>query len=243
MCQQHQPSAPQQQEQQQQQPSAPSQPWQSLYPDLAAMFPPPAPASPAASPASPWVSLLGLFGLQPIPQDAPRPFAPPAPEEARAASQSSLPYPPAGAPSHPQAEAPAGRPHVCGYSCGSPHISQLAQAIGSRLRHFTSVVTRTSATFFCGLLAFLVLSSIPGFLLHTGLYLVVASSLLGLPLPTLLASTMLYSFISSMHPLVSLMLLLPCLHRLHVHGLPLADRNTWGVRFTGLGQGCHGRRQ
>lgn len=240
MCQGHQPSAPQEH-----QPSAPSQPWQSLYPDLAAMFPPPAPASPPASPtASPWVSLLGLFGLQPIPQGAPQPTAPPAPEEARAGGEGSLPYPPAGGPSHPQPGAPGGS-HTCGYSCGSPHISQLAHVIGGRLRHFTSVVTRTSATFFCGLLAFLVLSSIPGFLLHTGLYLVVATSLLGVPLPTLLASHLLYSFISSMHPLCSLVLLLPCLHRLHVRGLPLADRSSWGIRFTGLGhnQGCHGHRQ
>ena len=220
MCQQPQPSAPQQH-----QPSAPSQSWQSLYPDLAVIFPRPAPAPPVASP---WVSFLELFGLQPITQEASLPSAPSAPEEARAAGEGCLPYPPAGEPSNPQPEAPVGGPHTCGYSCGSSHISQLAQVIGSRLRHFTSVLTRTSATFFCGLMAFLLLSAIPDFLIHTGLYLVVATSLLGLPLPTLLASHLLYSFISSMHPLCSLVLLLPCLHRLHVIRLPLADRNTWG---------------
>merc|ERR1712018_1082912 len=73
---------------------------------------------------------------------------------------------------------------TCGYSCGAPHISQLLQAITSRLLHFSSVATRASVTFFC-ILAFLcILSSLPGFLIQSDLYVVLATSLLRLPLPT-----------------------------------------------------------
>merc|ERR1712130_688510 len=93
------------------------------------------------------------------------------------------------------------------YSCTSPHIKQLFQAFTSRLLHFSSAATRASITFFC------ILSSLPGFLIHSALYLVLATSLLGLPLPALLAGHVIYSVVTFLHPICALVLLLPCLHR------------------------------
>merc|ERR1712107_214556 len=50
-----------------------------------------------------------------------------------------------------------------------------------------SVATRASVTFFC-IIAFLcLLSSLPGFLIQSALYVVLATSLLRMPLPTVLA--------------------------------------------------------
>merc|ERR1712130_351776 len=72
---------------------------------------------------------------------------------------------------------------------------------------------------------------LPGFLIQSALYVVLATSLLRLPLPTVLAGHLLYSAITFLHPLCALALLLPCLHRLHVRGQPLADSANWGVRF------------
>merc|ERR1712107_352414 len=63
-------------------------------------------------------------------------------------------------------------PQSCGFSCNSPHIKQLFQAITSRLLHFSSVATRASITFFCAIALFCILSSLPGFLIHFTLYLV-----------------------------------------------------------------------
>jgi len=77
---------------------------------------------------------------------------------------------------------------------------------------------------------FCILSSLPGFLIQSALYVVLATSLLRLPLPTVLAGHLLFSAISFLHPLCALFLLLPCLHRLHVRGQPLGN---WGVHFTG----------
>merc|ERR1719209_1382773 len=108
--------------------------------------------------------------------------------------------------------------------------SQLLQAITSRLLHFSSVATRASVTFFCIMAFFCILSSLPGFLIQSALYVVLATSLLRLPLPTVLAGHLLFSAISFLHPLCALFLLLPCLHRLHVRGQPLGN---WGVHFTG----------
>merc|ERR1711936_1367541 len=121
----------------------------------------------------------------------------------------------------------------CNFSCNSPHIKQLFQAATSRLLHFSSVATRASVTFFCAIAFFCILSSLPGFLIHSALYLVLAPSLLGLPLPALLAGHVLYSAVTFLHPLCALVLLLPCLHRLHVRRLPLANPANWGPRFTG----------
>merc|ERR1711953_170702 len=70
----------------------------------------------------------------------------------------------------------------CNFSCNSPHIKQLFQAATSRLLHFSTVATRASVTFFCAIAFFCILSSLPGFLIHSALYLVLATSLLGLPL-------------------------------------------------------------
>merc|ERR1712107_694490 len=104
------------------------------------------------------------------------------------------------------------------------HISQLLQTITNRLLHFSSVATRASVTFFC-IIAFLCfLSSLPGFLIQSALYVVLAISLLRMPLPTVLAGHLLYS---------AIFLLLPCLHKLHVRGQPLGDPASWCVRFTG----------
>merc|ERR1712107_811696 len=62
---------------------------------------------------------------------------------------------------------------------------------------------------------------------------VLATSLLRMPLPTVLAGHLLYSAISFLHPICAFFLLLPCLHKLHVRGQPLGDPVSWGVRFTG----------
>merc|ERR1712107_93303 len=56
----------------------------------------------------------------------------------------------------------------------------------------------------------------PGFLIQSALYVVLATSLLRMPLPTVLAGHLLYSAISFLHPVCALFLLLPCLHKLHV---------------------------
>merc|ERR1712107_240988 len=45
------------------------------------------------------------------------------------------------------------------------------------------------------------LSSLPGFLIQSALYVVLATSLLRLPLPTVLAGHLLYSAISFLHPI------------------------------------------
>merc|ERR1712107_617226 len=72
------------------------------------------------------------------------------------------------------------------------------------------------------------LSSLPGFLIQSALYVVLATSLLRMPLPTVLAGHLLYSVISFLHPVCALFLLLPCLHKLHVRGQPLGDPASWG---------------
>merc|ERR1712004_799476 len=205
----------------------------------------------AASPGqtSPWIGFLASLGLQPIPggqtpqqqqqQTRPQeqPSAPPAPETERQeghayAGTNSAAW---GQPQHQPSPGASQqrRGHSCGYSCGAPHISQLLQTITNRLLHFSSVATRVSVTFFC-IIAFLrFLSSLPGFLIQSALYVVLATSLLRLPLPTVLAGHLLYSGISFLHPVCALFLLLPCLHKLHVRGQPLGDPASWGVRFTG----------
>merc|ERR1712079_896161 len=166
-----------------------------------------------------------------------RPSAPPAPETERQeghafSGTNSAAW---GQPQHQPSPGASLQPrgHSCGYSCGAPHISQLLQTITNRLLHFSSVATRASITFFCIIAFFCFLSSLPGFLIQSALYVVLATSLLRLPLPTVLAGHLLYSAISFLHPLCALFLLLPCLHRLHVRGQPLADSSNWGVRFTG----------
>merc|ERR1712076_78356 len=229
-----------------------NQPWQGVYPDLSALnelFPPQAAVNSETSSSSPWIAFLSSLGLQPIPgpqqQARPaqeQPSAPPAPgtetqdgqtfsgtnSAAWGQGQGYHQSPPGSPQSPPQTNG-----HTCGYSCGAPHISQLLQAITSRLLHFSSVATRASITFFCIMAFFCLLSSLPGFLVQSALYVVLATSLLRLPLPTVLAGHLLYSAISFLHPLCALALLLPCLHRLHVRGQPLADSANWGVRFTG----------
>merc|ERR1712226_121149 len=173
-----------------------NQPWQGVYPDLSALnelFSPQAAVNSETSSSSPWIAFLSSLGLQPIPgpqqQARPaqeQPYAPPAPgtegQDGQTFSGTNSAAWGQGQgyhQSHPQSP-PQPNGHTCGYSCGAPHISQLLQAITSRLLHFSSVATRASVTFFC-ILAFL----------------------------------------------------LPCLHRLHVRGQPLADSANWGVRFTG----------
>merc|ERR1712083_742562 len=133
-------------------------PWQGAYPDLSSLnelFSPQAAVNPEQS--SPWIAFLASLGLQPIPgaqQEAgpaqDQPSAPPAPQthddQAFAGVNQSRQQPSPGSPPHPTG-------HSCGYSCGAPHISQLLQAITSRLIHFSSVATHASFTFFC-ILAF-----------------------------------------------------------------------------------------
>merc|ERR1711953_377944 len=209
--------------------------WQGVYPDLSALNELFSTQAAAASPGqtSPWIGFLASLGLQPIPggqnqtrqqqqarPEQEQPSAPPAPETERQEGQAY-----AGTNSaawgQPQHQAPPGasqqpRGHSCGYSCGAPHISQLLQTITNRLLHFSSVATRASVTFFC-IIAFLCfLSSLPGFLIQSALYVVLATSLLRMPLPTVLAGHLLYSAISFLHPVCALFLLLPCLHKLHV---------------------------
>merc|ERR1711962_925604 len=201
----------------QQQNSPQNAAWQGVYPDLSA--------------------LNELFSTQQARPEQEQPSAPPAPETER---QEGHAY--AGTNSaawgQPQHQAPPGasqqpRGHSCGYSCGAPHISQLLQTITNRLLHFSSVATRASITFFCIIAFFCFLSSLPGFLIQSALYVVLATSLLRMPLPTVLAGHLLYSTISFLHPVCALFLLLPCLHKLHVRGQPLGDPASWGVRFTG----------
>merc|ERR1712088_597852 len=205
-----------------------NQPWQGAYPDLSALnelFSPQAAVN-SEQQSSPWIAFLSSLGLQPIPgaqqQARPaqeQPSAPPAPGtdgQTFAGTNSATWGQGQGyhqaPPTSPQSPSqPNG--HSCGYSCGAPHISQLLQAITSRLLHFSSVATRASVTFFCIMAFFCILSS--------------------LPVPTVLAGHLLFSAISFLHPLCALFLLLPCLHRLHVRGQPLADPANWGVRFTG----------
>merc|ERR1712107_806226 len=87
----------------------------------------------------------------------------------------------------------------------SPHLPT-PQTITNRLLHFSSVANRASVTFFC-IIAFLcLLSSLPGFLIQSALYVVLATSLLRMPLPTVLAGHLLYSAISFLHPVCALFL-------------------------------------
>merc|ERR1711963_1176275 len=180
--------------------------WQGVYPDLSALNELFSTQATAATPGqpSPWINFLTSLGLQPIPggqtpqqqqqarPEQEQPSAPPAPEPDRQEGQAyagtnsaawGQPQPP-GASQQP-------RGHSCGYSCGAPHISQLLQTITNRLLHFSSVATRASVTFFC-IIAFLCfLSSLPGFLIQSALYVVLATSLLRMPLPTVLAGHLL----------------------------------------------------
>merc|ERR1712107_902447 len=189
--------------------------WQGVYPDLSALnelFSTQQATSAAnAGQPSPWINFLASLGLQPIPvgqnqqqqqQARPEqePSAPPAPEPERQDGQAYAgAYSAAwGQPQHQASPGASQQPR--GHSCGAPHISQLLQTITNRLLHFSSVATRASVTFFC-LIAFLCfLSSLPGFLIQSALYVVLATSLLRLPLPTVLAGHLLYSAISFLHP-------------------------------------------
>merc|ERR1711902_472503 len=143
-----------------------NQPWQGAYPDLSALnelFSPQAAVN-SEQPSSQWIAFLRSLGLQPIPEGQQQatpaqeqPSAPPAPgtdgqtfagtnsaDWGQGLGQGYHQAPPGSPQSPPQ---PNG--HSCGYSCGAPHISQLLQAITSRLLHFSSVATRASVTFFC----------------------------------------------------------------------------------------------
>merc|ERR1712014_435725 len=197
--------------------------WQGVYPDLSALnelFSTQQATSAAnAGQPSPWIGFLASLGLQPISggqnqqqqQARPEqePSAPPAPEPERQEGQAYAGTNSAawGQPQHQPSPGASQQPRgpSCGYSCGAPHISQLLQTITNRLLHFSSVATRASVTFFCIIAFFCFLSSLPGFLIQSALYVVLATSLLRLP----------------------------CLHKLHVRGQPLGDPASWGVRFTG----------
>merc|ERR1712004_512681 len=225
--------------------------WQGVYPDLSALNELFSTQATAANPGqpSPWINFLASLGLQPISggqnqqqqqqarPEQEQPSAPPAPEterqdgQAYAGTNSAAWGQPQHQPSPGVSQQPRG--HSCGYSCGAPHISQLLQTITNRLLHFSSAATRASVTFFCITTFFCFLSSLPGFLIQSALYVVLATSLLRIPLPTVLAGHLLYSAISFLHPICALFLLLPCLHKLHVRGQPLGDPASWGVRFTG----------
>merc|ERR1712027_207023 len=182
---------------------------QGVYPDLSALnelFSTQATAGTPGQP-SPWIGFLASLGLQPIPggqtqqqqqqarPEQEQPSAPPAPEPERQegpayAGTNSAAW---GQPQHQSSPGASQQPrgHSCGYSCGAPHISQLLQTITNRLLHFSSVATRASVTFIC-IIAFLcLLSSLPGFLIQSALYVVLATSLLRLPLPTVLAGHLL----------------------------------------------------
>merc|ERR1712032_283864 len=190
-----------------------NQAWQGVYPDLSAfnnLFSPAA-APPPNPQSSPWISFLSSLGLQPMPQEQQQqqgsaqeqPSAPPAPEQEPAGqtfagsnvnsqpvqpgNQGSNTQSPPGVQGCHQGSNHSGRRSTqsCGISCSSPHIKQLLQAVTSRLLHFSSVATRASITFFSAIILFCILSSLPGFLIHSALYLVLATSLLGLPLPAL----------------------------------------------------------
>merc|ERR1712107_523566 len=201
--------------------------WQGVYPDLIALNELFSTQATAATPGqtSPWINFLASLGLQPIPggqtqhqqqqarPEQEKPSAPPAPETERqeghayAGTNSAAWGQPRHQPSPGASQQPRGHScgYSCGYSCGAPHISQLLQTITSR----------------------------PGFLIQSALYVVLATSLLRMPLPTVLAGHLLYSAISFLLPVCALFLLLPCLHKLHVRGQPLGDPASWGVRFTG----------
>merc|ERR1711973_582352 len=211
--------------------------WQGVYPDLSALnqlFSTQQATAADAGQPSPWINFLASLGLQPIPggqtpqqqqQARPEqePSAPPAPEPERQEGQAYAGTNSAawGQPQHQPSPGASQQPRgpSCGYSCGAPH--------------FSSVATRASVTFFCIIAFFCFLSSLPGFLIQSALYVVLATSLLRMPLPTVLAGHLLYSAISFLHPICALFLLLPCLHKLHVRGQPLGDPVSWGVRFTG----------
>merc|ERR1712211_47720 len=220
--------------------------WQGVYPDLSAFNELFSTQATAGNPGqtSPWIGFLASLGLQPIPggqtqqqqqqarPEQEKPSAPPAPETERqegpayAGTNSAAWGQPRHQPSPGASQQPRGHScgYSCGYSCGAPHISQLLQTITSRLLHFSSVATRASLTFFYIIAFFCFLSSLPGFLIQSALYVVLATSLLRMPLPTVLAGHLLYS---------AIFLLLPCLHKLHVRGQPLGDPVSWGARFTG----------
>merc|ERR1712211_177872 len=201
--------------------------WQGVYPDLSAFNELFSTQATAGNPGqtSPWIGFLASLGLQPISggqnqqqqqqarPEQERPSAPPAPEPERQGGQAFSGTNSAawGRPQHQASPGASQQPRgpSCGYSCGAPHFSQLLQTITNRLLHFSSVATRASVTFFC------IISSLPGFLIQSALYVVLATSLLRLPLPTVLAGHLLY------------------LHKLHVRGQPLGDPVSWGVRFTG----------
>merc|ERR1712004_411609 len=216
--------------------------WQGVYPDLGALnelFSTQQATEATPGQTSPWIGFLASLGLQPIPggqtqqqqqqQARPEqePSAPPAPETDRQGGQAFSGTNSAawGQPQHQESPGASQQPrgHSCGYSCGAPHISQLLQTITNRLLHFSSVATRASVTFFCIIAFFCFLSSLPSFLIQSALYVVLATSLLRMPLPTVLAGHLLYSAISFLHPVCALFLLLPCLHKLHVRGQPLGD--------------------
>merc|ERR1712107_880721 len=167
--------------------------WQGVYSDLSALnelFSTQQATSAAnAGQPSPWIGFLASLGLQPIPggqnqqqqQARPEqePSAPPAPEperhegQAYAVTNSAAWGQPQHQPSPGASQQPRG--HSCGYSCGAPHISQLLQTITNRLLHFSSVATRASVTFFCIIALFCFLSSLPGFLIQSALYVVQAT--------------------------------------------------------------------
>merc|ERR1712158_281575 len=174
--------------------------WQGVYPDLSALnelFSTHQPTAASPGQPSPWINFLASLGLQPIPgehtpqqqqqarPEQEQPSVPPAPETERqeghayAGANSAAWGQPQHQPSPGASQQPRG--HSCGYSCGAPHISQLLQTITNRLLHFSSVATRASATFFC------IIASLPGFLIQSALYVVLATSLLRMPLPTVLA--------------------------------------------------------
>merc|ERR1711963_1095472 len=152
-----------------------NQPWHGVYPDLSALnelFSPQAAVN-SETFSSPWIAFLSSLGLQPIPgaqqQAMPaqeQPSAPPAPGTERqdgqtfSGSNSAAWSQGQGHHQSPPHSAPQPNGHTCGYSCGAPHISQLLQAITSRLLHFSSVATRASVTFFCILAFFCILSSL-----------------------------------------------------------------------------------
>merc|ERR1712018_1069143 len=233
-----------------------NQAWQGVYPDLSAFNDLFSPASPPPNPqSSPWISFLRSLGLQPIPHEQQQqgsaqeqPSAPPATEQEPAGqifagstvysqqpqpgNQGSSTQSPSGAQGCDQGSNQSRRStQSCGYSCTSPHIKHLFQAFTSRLLHFSSVATHASITFFSAIILFCFLSSLPGFLIHSALYLVLATSLLGLPLPALLAGHVIYLVVTFLHPICALVLLLPFLHRLYARRLPLANFGNWGPGF------------
>merc|ERR1712107_927161 len=177
--------------------------WQGVYPDLSALnelFSTQQATAANAGQPSPWIGFLASLGLQPIsggqtPQQQQarpeqEPSAPPAPEperhegQAYAGTNSAAWCQPQHQPSPGASQQPRG--HSCGYSCGAPHISQLLQTITNRLLHFSSVATRASVTFFC-LIAFL--SSLPGFLIQSALYVVLPPLFSASPCPPCLQAT------------------------------------------------------